>query len=222
MMSDMRRWGPHIVVMKKYEIKKLREHKKYLKGKMLDVGCGDGPYKELFNCKKYIGIDSNTDSSADMMGDATFLPFKDNCFDSIVSIQALQYIEDHQEAVNEMSRVLKGNGTLLLIIPQSFREDVKNPDYHRFTREGIKSILNKAQLRCKKIEPLGGLFFSFGYELSFFLHDKVVYSPKIFRYLLAPLLIVIQYLSSVLDFIDTEKKAAVHLFVRAHKTKKGE
>lgn len=217
-MTDIRIWAPHTMVMKKYEIKKLLEHKKYLNGEILDIGCGDRPYEELFNHNKYVGIDINKDSKADVICDATALPFKESSFDSIISIQALQYVKDYQEAVNEMSRVLKRDGTLLLIIPQSFREDVENPDYHRFTREGIKLILNEAQLRCKKIEPLGGLFFSFGYELSFFLHDKVIDSPKILRYILAPLLIIIQYLSSVLDFIDTEKKAAVHFFIMAQKT----
>ena len=213
-----RKWAPHTLAIKKLIFKKIHENREIFRGKCLDVGCGDNPHEELLNPKEYIGIDANINSKADIIGDAIFLPFKDNCFDSIISVQVLQYVRDHQKAINEMNRVLKEDGILFLIIPNTCKEDPLNPDYHRFTREGVKLILNKAHLKLEKLEPIGGVFLSMGYELSFFLHDRVIYRSKIIRYALAPFLIILQYISIVFDFFDTEKLKTVHLLVIAKKT----
>lgn len=212
-----RKRAPHTLAIKKLTFKKIQENSELFRGKCLDVGCGDNPYEELLNPRDYIGIDANINSKADIIGDAVLLPFKDNRFDLILSVQVLQYVRDHQKAIKEMSRVLKEDGILFLVLPNTCKEDPLNPDYHRFTREGVKLILKDAHLKPEKLEPIGGVFLSMGYELSFFLHDKVISRAKIVRYILAPFLILVQYASLIGDFFDTKKLKTVHLLVIARK-----
>ncbi len=48
-------------------------------------------------------------------GDAQSLPFDDNRFDTVVCVLALCAIPDHARAINEMARVLKPGGKLILL-----------------------------------------------------------------------------------------------------------
>lgn len=46
------------------------------------------------------------------------LPFEDNSFDTIVVVDILEHVEDDDEFVNELYRVLRPNGTLILNTPR--------------------------------------------------------------------------------------------------------
>ncbi len=50
-------------------------------------------------------------------GDATNLPFADNCFDAVTMFDLLEHVPDDRTAVNEAFRVLKPGGFLLLSTP---------------------------------------------------------------------------------------------------------
>ncbi len=76
--------------------------------KILDVGCGTAFYSELFN--DYTGIDNSEGmlkrSRANVFfGEAENLPFEDNSFDTVISVSALQNVENYEEAINEIKRV---------------------------------------------------------------------------------------------------------------------
>lgn len=76
---------------------------------LLDVGCG--PYFADFECE-VVGIDPSIEllkqaSIPTAQAVAEFLPFKDNSFDVIVSITALQNFEDLEMALKEIKRVGK-------------------------------------------------------------------------------------------------------------------
>ena len=76
---------------------------------LLDVGCG--PYFADFECK-VVGIDPSIEllkqaKVSVCQAVAENLPFKDNSFDVIVSITALQNFEDLDKALDEIKRVGK-------------------------------------------------------------------------------------------------------------------
>src|SRR6478609_9472013 len=88
----------------------LRLTQSYVKGRVLDVGCGRKPYEKTFfaGAAEYIGCDYLSDRSCpDVVCSALDLTFPDNSFDTVVSTEVLEHVPDPQLAFREMYRVLK-------------------------------------------------------------------------------------------------------------------
>jgi ubiquinone/menaquinone biosynthesis C-methylase UbiE len=93
---------------------------------ILDVGCGTGRYLELLNPNnKKFGIDQSNEMleiARHKIPDAHFqnasaesLPFDSNSFDLVYSVRVLQHIRNQEKAINEMARVCKPSGTLIIV-----------------------------------------------------------------------------------------------------------
>lgn len=92
---------------------------------VLDAGCGNG---RGFLCPNVVGLDysSNLLDEARKMGglglvrgDVTDLPFADESFDLVLSIAVIHHLSTHErraQALQEMERVLKTGGKLLLYV----------------------------------------------------------------------------------------------------------
>ncbi len=83
----------------------------------LEVGSGRGAFQDLV--KDYTGIDLSEVVAENyhkpfFSGSAEALPFPDHVFDAIWSITVLEHIPNPERALNEMRRVLKPGGMLLL------------------------------------------------------------------------------------------------------------
>jgi len=127
----------------------LRRNAKILNGKLLDFGCGNKPFKELFNVDEYIGLDLDkidggvNNEDADILYDGKTIPFKDNYFDSILATEVLEHIFNPDEVLQEIYRVCKPNGYLLLTVPFIWDEHEVPNDFGRYTSFGINHILTK-------------------------------------------------------------------------------
>ncbi len=89
---------------------------------ILDYGTGSGSYIEALDSHKHIMI--GVEPCLDMIKyrkvavfDGNQLPFKDKCFDFIYSICVFHHIlpDKRKASINEIKRVLKPDGTFLLI-----------------------------------------------------------------------------------------------------------
>ncbi len=86
--------------------------------KIIDIGCGAGHLSSLLS-KKYevIGIDISAKHSAKnfeyMCMDAMHLAFKDETFDVAILSDILEHTQNPQKLINEASRVIVKNGTIL-------------------------------------------------------------------------------------------------------------
>ena len=86
----------------------------------LDVGCGDRPYEYLFKDAKYIGIDVEvsgrdlTKKKPDVFYDGINIPFEQSSFDLVFCTQVLEHVNNPGNLLNEMYRVLKPNGRLVV------------------------------------------------------------------------------------------------------------
>jgi len=127
--------------------------------KILDAGCGTGVFTVdiLTTGAQAIGLDiskpmlkASIDKSPDdiffpVLGDIVFLPFKDNSFDKATSITALEFISNAKRAVNELFRVTRPGGcvvvaTLNSLSPWAVRRREK-------TIKGQRHILENAFYR---------------------------------------------------------------------------
>lgn len=87
------------------------------KGSWLEVGCGRGWLQNMV--ADYVGVDVAETVAAFLKkpfhcAPAENLPFADNRFDGIWSYAALEHMEDPEQALAEMRRVLKTDGLLFL------------------------------------------------------------------------------------------------------------
>lgn len=108
---------------------------------ILDVGCGTGSYIIALskNNRFCFGIDPLYEVSlleaqqkaSDENVDIPFiravsekLPFKNEKFDMILHFSTLQHVDDQHKTLLEITRVLKGNGLLLLLVSVLVSENI--------------------------------------------------------------------------------------------------
>jgi len=74
----------------------------------------DNSFEMLKMLKSKYSVNKNTKKLTLLLGDITHIPFKESFFDIVVLIQVLHLIENWKEAIDEVIRVLKPNGFLVL------------------------------------------------------------------------------------------------------------
>jgi len=108
--------------------------------KILDVGCGDKPYEEIFknhlSVKEYVGVDYYNNQKADIKVDLNkeFIPMDDNYFNLVISTQVLEHLYNPLHTINEIRRVVKDNGIILITVPLLGHEHDKKYDFLRYTK----------------------------------------------------------------------------------------
>lgn len=132
--------------------------------KVLDAGCGEGHLIEKLNKKNfYYGVDI-TDIALQKAKkrcphaefykmDLSKIDFNDGFFDVVICTEVLEHIFDYKKVINELKRVLKKDGYLILTFPNEMlwilsrfflrRKPIKVPDHvNSFVPKKIKSLVN--------------------------------------------------------------------------------
>lgn len=117
-------------------------------GTVLDIGCGDCPYKTLLKSEvKYIGIDVSAADEFDYKGnsdvirfDGVHIPLGDESVDHFICCEVLEHVENPEPLIAEMYRVLKRGGTGFITIPWSARFHYIPHDYSRYTPSKLKRL----------------------------------------------------------------------------------
>ena len=132
--------------------------------RVLDAGAGEGQYSRLFSAQRYCGVDLGVGDPAwnygrlDVMADLAALPFRDGAFNAAVNIVTLEHVREPARVVAEIARALAPGGRLLLVAPQEWEVHQSPNDYFRYTRHGVKHLLESAGLAADEIRPVGGYF----------------------------------------------------------------
>lgn len=187
-----------------------------LKGSILDFGCGAKPYKNLFvNCSKYVGLDiessghDHSGESIDVYYDGKHIPFADEQFDNIFSAEVFEHVDNLDEIMSELNRVLKPEGLFLVTAPFVWKEHEIPYDFRRYTHYGLTRVLKKHGFQIIKrirstsyIEILFQLFISYIRE-SFMkvtsdrriiiLFQRIVITPIIITGIVASLILPRSY-----------------------------
>jgi SAM-dependent methyltransferase len=117
---------------------------------LLDVGCGDSPYRFLLDdLYTYHGIDiveadhfgyNNADVQA---FDGVSIPFGQDCFHVILCTEVLEHVQNYQQLVDEMYRVLEPGGMALITVPWSARYHYIPHDFFRYTPSTLQFMFAK-------------------------------------------------------------------------------
>lgn len=121
-----------------------------LSGKILDVGCGNSPFRPLLNSAttSYQGIDVKEAESFGYQNpdtiyyDGKTIPFPDASFDALLCTEVLEHVAEPGEIIREMHRVLKPGAHGYITIPWSARFHYQPHDYHRYTPSMLKFLFS--------------------------------------------------------------------------------
>ncbi|MES2662044.1 MAG: class I SAM-dependent methyltransferase [Pseudomonadota bacterium] len=112
--------------------------------KVLDFGCGMKPFAYIFEgVSEYKGIDVYPGEFVDVVYDGKEIPFPDEYFDIIFSTSVLEHVENLNMSLQEISRILKKDGTFVSVVPFINHVHGAPFDFHRPTRFGWQSFLQK-------------------------------------------------------------------------------
>jgi len=112
------------------EVKKVSEQANFV----LDVGCADGIFTNIIlkatDADKIVGLDvvktsiawakkhwKNNKSMEFVVGDAHNLKFKNNTFDAVYCLEALEHVAEPKKVLLEFKRVMKKGGFGVFLVP---------------------------------------------------------------------------------------------------------
>jgi SAM-dependent methyltransferase len=132
-------------------------------GNVLDVGCGEAPWAEYLPpactlTKLDVGHSADFGMAArpDIIRfDGAAIPFSDAVFAATLCVEVLEHARCPEKLLAEISRVLVPGGRLFLTVPWSARAHHLPYDYHRFTRERLKEMLEAAGFAGIEIRERG-------------------------------------------------------------------
>ena len=204
-------WPLHQAFVKKY-IHGLvaREAVKYARGNLLDIGCGEKPFQAELGkyVQNYLGIDDihtpHLTDRIDVFADASQLPFKGEYFDIILLTQVLEHIKTPLDVMQEIRRVLKSDGILLISWPFLFPIHEEPRDYFRYTEYGMQELCHKSGFRILTIKALSGFWITYFSFLSIYLFRK----SKIVFGISFPLLLLFRSFCVICEKLDRKSKSS--------------
>src|SRR3954447_3693977 len=100
---------------------------------VLDVYCGTRPYQDLLPAgSKAVGMDLTDFAGVADVVSSEFLPFDDESFDLVTCTEAFYYVDDPRKAVDEIARVLRPGGSVVITVSLPWEYD-RNTVEHRYT-----------------------------------------------------------------------------------------
>jgi SAM-dependent methyltransferase len=135
-------------------------------GRLLDIGAGDSPYRELFTHLDYRTNDWENSlfeeaRVVDFPGPAHEIPVDDGQFDAVLSTQMLEHVPNPQEVIDESFRILKPGGHLHMTVPFIWCLHEIPFDYLRYTPSILETMLTTAGFTQLDIRGFSDSFSTF-------------------------------------------------------------
>jgi SAM-dependent methyltransferase len=185
---------------------------------VIDVGCGEQPYRpSLQGFKRYVGFDSvdavDRGESADVLGDALVLPFRDGCADAILCTEVIEHVKDPAGMLAEFARVLAPDGSVLLTSPFTWHLHDEPHDYWRFTEYGLRLIFERAGFRVMALRATNGFLGALLQSSCYLLMQG---SGRL-RFLTRPFVWLLQSIAMLVAFLDRNRRMTSNYVVWAKK-----
>lgn len=140
---------------------------------VLDIASGTGYGSHILSksyANKVVGVDVSkeavrlasekfkNDNLDFVVGDAESLSFEDDSFDLVVSFETIEHLQNPQKFLEEIKRVLKNDGHLLISTPNYDVSKNQNP-YHlkEYTKEEFERILEGCFKKVRVMEQENAL-----------------------------------------------------------------
>src|SRR5690606_27634730 len=166
-----------------------------MRGKLLDFGCGSKPYQALFSVSEYVGTDievsghDHRHEAIDVYYDGRTLPFTDESFDSIFSSEVFEHVFNLSQILDELHRVLRPGGHMLLTVPFVWDEHEIPYDFARYTSFGLKHILREKGFTVVKERKSTNYVSTVCQMWAAYIYQHIFPRHKVIRIALTPLFI---------------------------------
>lgn len=181
------------------------------RGRLVDIGCGNTPYRDLFpHVDAYVGCDvaQSSDNRVSVVCRADAIAFREQSFDVALCTQTIEHVANYPGLLREAHRLLRPGGTLHVSGPMYWYLHEEPYDFYRFTKYGFTAALEDAGFIVDEVEPNGGKWSVLGLV---FLHTI----PRRFK---RPVFIrVINRLFVWLDKRQYDPISTSNYFVTAHR-----
>ena len=135
----------------------------HAQGRLLDLGCGSVPLYEAYrpyvsditcvDWERSVHATSHLDHTCDLNGE---LPFDDGSFDTIILSDVLEHLYKPQTCWQNMSRVLRPGGKLIMNVPFYYPLHEKPFDYFRYTEFALRRFATDSGFSVVELQSLGG------------------------------------------------------------------
>lgn len=148
--------------VRKAIVRALRETLPRMRGLVLDIGAGLGPYRNLYldapHVKQYVAVDLKETLYAkpDVTWDGRTLPFANEAAGVVALTEVLEHCSDPAYMLSEAARVLESSGLLFATVPFLWPLHDVPYDEFRYTPYAMKRLLENAGFSQTDIRPLGG------------------------------------------------------------------
>jgi SAM-dependent methyltransferase len=191
----------------------------YLKGRLIDIGCGSKPYSHLISAyiSEHVGVDRqdtlHDQSNIDLFGTAYQIPCPKESFESAICTAVLEHLEEPELALRECYRVLKHEGIAIYSVPFIWHLHEEPRDFYRFSKYGLKYLFEKVGFEILELKALSGFWITFGQLLVYNLYrlDK---GPLRWFHIIDAIGLMIQAIAYILDRFDkTEQWTWMYMIV---------
>lgn len=197
---------------------------KYCRGKVINIGAGRDKYGPLFvqYSEEYVSTDNlsskyqfSNEEDKKMVGvvcEATDLPFTEKYFDTVICTEVMEHLPNPFALMQEISRVLKVDGFLILAAPWFAPYHPEPKDYYRFSPDAYQYLCESNNLAIIETISQGGFLNIYWYLLMRTVYLHGLKSKKVFE-VLKPVTRIIQKLVDWFDYRINSKDNTGYIVV---------
>ena len=125
-------------------------------GRLLDVGAAHNSGELLRPLSaSYTGLDMQAHENVDIVHDLTYPLEGVEPFDDITCISILEHAQYVWKVAENIEKLLKPGGRIIITVPFSWRVHAYPSDYWRMTYEGVKTLFPNIQFRGLSMSQKG-------------------------------------------------------------------
>lgn len=156
--ADLDKWL-RVSVRRRLLERDLDDLRHEMQGRVLEIGAGRngrrGDFQPPVNgAEAWLYLDIHPRSRPDILCDLQHMAFTAGSFECMICLEVLEYVDEPQKALREMSRVLDGTGVLILSTPFLHRMDSAQ-DRWRFTEAGLRHMMEETGFRLRELRVQG-------------------------------------------------------------------
>ena len=141
---------------------------RYLRGHLLDAGCGTrdiAAFLRQGGVTRITPYDIAPDGAGIVRGPLEAMPFAGGSFDAVLCNAVLEHVVDAERAIRELARVVAPGGHIVVAVPFLQPYHPCPGDYRRYTADGLGQLGRRGGLEVVAILPVHSLAQTVGWIL---------------------------------------------------------